>query len=168
MAGSGKSTFSRALSARTALPVVHLDVHYWRPGWAKPSEHDWREEQRALLAGDAWIADGNYYETADIPLERAATVVLLDTPWWLSAWRAFLRGLRRPEGDLPAGCEDSRMRRLRDEWWLVGRLWRGRRIEPADARALVAKYGSDAALHVLRSKREVRDFLARVTLRDAD
>ena len=167
MAGSGKSTFSRALSARTGLPVVHLDFHYWKPGWVKPSEADWRERQRKLLAGDAWIADGNYHETSDVPLERATTVVLLDVPWWLSAGRAFLRGLRRPEGELPAGCEDSALRRLRDEWWLVGRIWQGRRSEPAEARALVGKHGPDAAPHVLRSKDDVRNFLAHVTLRDA-
>lgn len=168
MAGSGKSTFSRALSARTGLPVVHLDVQYWKPGWVKPSEPEWREKQRKLLAGDAWIADGNYYETADIPLERADTVVLLDAPWWLSAWRAFVRGLHRPESELPAGCEDSAMRRLRDEWWLIGRVWLGRHSEPAEARTLVSKYGSHTALHVLRSKGDVRAFLDRVTLRNAD
>ena len=168
MAGSGKSTFSRALSARTGLPVVHLDVHYWKPGWVKPSEPEWREAQRALLAGDTWIADGNYYETADAPLARADTVVLLDMPWWLSAWRAFVRGVRRPEGELPVGCEDSAVRRLRDEWWLIGRIWHGRRSEPAQARTLVSKHASDAVLHVLRSKDNVRDFLAHATIADAD
>src|SRR5690348_17332073 len=37
MAGSGKSTFSRALSAKTGLPLIYLDLHYWKPGWVKPS-----------------------------------------------------------------------------------------------------------------------------------
>lgn len=164
LAGSGKSTFSRALSARTGLPVVHLDIHYWKPAWVKPSELEWREKQHTLLAGDAWIADGNYHETADVPLARADTVVLLDMPWWLSAWRAFVRGVRSPEGELPAGCEDSAVRRLRDEWWLIGRIWLGRRSEPAEARALVSRHAPDAVLHVLRSKRNVREFLAHARL----
>src|SRR4029079_12871886 len=83
MAGSGKSTFSRALGAKTGLPVIHLDVHYWKPGWVKPSDEEWRGKQRALLARDEWIADGNYYETLDTQVQRATTVVLLDTPWWV-------------------------------------------------------------------------------------
>src|SRR3954447_23634775 len=90
MAGSGKSTFSRAMSARTGLPVIHLDVHYWKPGWVKPSKEEWREKQRGLLAGTACIAEGNNLETLDVRLERAETIILLDTPWWTCAGRAFV------------------------------------------------------------------------------
>src|SRR2546421_5010221 len=60
LAGSGKSTFSLALAAKTGLPVIHLDLHFWKPGWVAPSETEWREKQCGVLAGDAWIADGNY------------------------------------------------------------------------------------------------------------
>src|SRR3954454_25337663 len=37
MAGAGKSTFSRALSAKTGLPIIVLDLHFWKPGWEEPS-----------------------------------------------------------------------------------------------------------------------------------
>jgi adenylate kinase family enzyme len=160
MAGAGKSTFARSLSAKTGLPVIHLDVHYWKPGWVKPSENEWREKQGRLLAGDAWIADGNYYETLDVQLERAETVVFLDTPWWICAGRAFARGLRKPVGEMPEGCEDSVGRRLRDEWGIVGRVWRRRRSEPTQARAMVSEHGSHAALHVLGSKRAAKEFVS--------
>jgi adenylate kinase family enzyme len=160
MARSGKSTFSLALSAKTGLPVVHLDLHYWKPGWVKPSENEWREKQRCLLAGEAWIADGNYYETLDLQLERAETVVLLDTPWWICAGRAFARGLRKPGGEMPEGCEDSVSRRLRDEWGIVGRVCRHRGSDPERARAIVSQHGSHAAMHVLGSKREAKEFLS--------
>jgi adenylate kinase family enzyme len=160
MAGAGKSTFSRALSARTGLPAIHLDVHYWKPGWVKPSTDEWREKQQTLLAGDAWIADGNDLETLDLRLERGETVVLLDTPWWLCAGRAFVRGLRRPIGEMPQGCEDSATRRLRDEWGLIVPIWRDRRSASERARRIVSEHGPHAGLCVLRSKREVRAFLA--------
>ena len=159
MAGSGKSTFSRALSAKTGLPVIHLDVHYWRPGWVKPSKDDWQETQRSLLAGDAWIADGNDLETLELRLERADTVVLLETPWWTCASRAFMRGLRKPVGEMPEGCKDSAWRRLRDEWRLVVVILRGRRSESERGRAILAEHGRHAASHMLGSKRAVREFL---------
>jgi adenylate kinase family enzyme len=160
MAGSGKSTFSRTLSARTGLPVIHLDYHYWKPGWVKPSEEEWRKKQRSLLAGDAWIADGNDRPGLELRLERADTIVVLDTPWWTCAGRAFVRGLRKPVGTMPEGCDDSARRRLRDEWRLVGVIWRHRRSEPDEARAIVSQHGQHAALHVLASKRAAREFLS--------
>ena len=159
MAGSGKSTFSRALSAKTGLPVINLDVHYWQPGWVKPSDDEWREEQRRLLAGAAWIVDGNYHETLELRLERADTVVFLDTPWPVCAGRAFLRGLRKRVGVMPEGCRDSAWRRLRDEWRLTVVIFRNRRSEPEREREIISQHGQNAALHVLRSKRAAREFL---------
>ena len=159
MAGSGKSTFSRALSARTGLPVIHLDLHYWKPGWVRPSDDEWRERQRTLLAREAWIIDGNYNETLPLRLERAETVVFLDTPWWLCASRAFARGLRKPGGDMPEGCEDTRKRRLRDEWGAVEKICRRRRSDPEQARSEILRHGSHTTVHVLRSRREAREFL---------
>jgi adenylate kinase family enzyme len=125
IAGAGKSTFSRALSAKTGLPVIHLDVHFWKPGWVEPSDDEWRETQRSLLTGDEWIVDGNYPATLDLRLERADTVVVLDTPWWVCAGRALGRGIRkRPVGfQLPDGCDESALRRLLDEWSVAWRIW---------------------------------------------
>ena len=158
LAGSGKSTFSVTLAARTGLPVIHLDLCFWKPGWVAPSEAEWRERQRGVLADDAWIADGNYQETLDLRLERADTVVFLDLPWWLCAGRAFLRGFRMP-AELPPGCDYPAWRRLRDEWCLAVRIWRARRSEPERERGIIERHGQHAALHVLRSRRAVREFL---------
>jgi adenylate kinase family enzyme len=159
MTGSGKSTFALALAARTGLPVIHLDVHYWKPGWVRPSDDEWRERQQTLVAGEAWIIDGNYNETLPIRLERAETVVFLDTPWWLCASRAFIRGLRKPGGEMPEGCEDSRRRRLRDEWSAIPRIWRDRRSDPECARSQYLRHGSHTTVHVLRSWRESSELL---------
>jgi adenylate kinase family enzyme len=158
LAGSGKSTFALALAAETGLPVIHLDLHFWKPGWVAPSETEWREKQRGVLVGDAWIADGNYHETLDLRLERADTVVFLDLPWWLCAGRAFLRGFRMPS-ELPEGCDYSAWLRLRDEWRLAGLIWRNRRSDPAREHEIIARHGRHVAVHVLRSKWAVREFL---------
>ena len=158
LAGSGKSTFAVALAAETGLPVIHLDLAFWKPGWVAPSETEWREKQRVVLAGDAWIADGNYHETLDLRIERADTVVVLDMPWWRCSGRALRRGFRMP-GELPEGCDYSTWARLRDEWRLAGRIWRKRHVEPAREREVILEHGQNLAVHVLRSKRAVSDFL---------
>ena len=162
IAGAGKSTFSRALSAKTGLPVIHLDVHFWKPGWVEPSEDEWCEKQRGLLTSDEWIADGNYHATLDLRLERADTVVLLDTPWWVCARRAFVRGIRkRPVGfQLPHGCDESALRRLSEEWSLIWRIWRARRSERELELRTLSWHRNHVALYVLCSKRDARDFLS--------
>lgn len=159
MMGAGKSTFARALAARTGLPLVHLDVHYWQPGWVRPGDDAWRSRQRVLLAGETWIIEGNYNETLALRLERADTVVFLDTPWWLCASRAFLRGLRTPVGEMPEGCEASVTRRLRDEWGGVAWICRLHRSEVEEARSEISHHASHKSVHLLRSRREMRAFL---------
>jgi adenylate kinase family enzyme len=164
MMGSGKSTFARSLGARTGLPVIHLDVNYWKPGWVRPSDDEWRERQRALLDGENWIIDGNYSETLSLRLERAETFVFLDTPWWLCANRAFMRGLHTSVDEMPEGCPDSFRRRLCDEWGGVGRIWRDRNSEPEYTRSEILRHGSRTSVHVLRSRREAKAFLDAVHL----
>src|SRR5947209_3777768 len=158
LAGSGKSTLSLALAAKTGLPVVHLDLVFWKPGWVAPPDDEFREQQRGVLAGNAWIADGNYGETLDLRLERADAVVVLDTPWWRCAGRAFLRGLRMPD-QLPEGCTYTRWERLRDEWQLIPRIWRIRCSEPMRERQIISEHAQHAAVHVLTSKSAVMAFL---------
>ena len=160
-AGAGKSTFSRALSERTGLPVIHLDIYFWQPGWVEPSDKAWRDKQRELLAGDAWIADGNYHETLALRVERADAVVYLDTPRWLCATRALIRGVRsRPAGFvLPEGCDETRTLRWRAEWRLSRVIWRNHRSDRERELAIVSEHGRHAPLHVLRTKQDARAFI---------
>ena len=160
LAGSGKSTLALAIAAETGLPVIHLDLAFWKPGWTEPSESEWRDRQREVLAGDAWIAEGNYHETLDLRLERAEAVVVLDMPWWMCSLRALRRGLTMPD-QLPAGCEYTRWQRLRDEWQLAVRIWRNRLSEPVREREIISDHGGHAVRHVLRSRRDVDQFLRR-------
>jgi adenylate kinase family enzyme len=165
IAGSGKSTFAVALARKTGLPVVHLDLHFWKPGWVEPSEDEWRTVQQRVLAGDAWIADGNYRETLALRLKVADTLVVLDMPWWLCAGRAVLRGFRMP-GELPEGSTYTRWQRLRDESRLAVLIWRNRHSEPESERRIVAEHGQHLAVHVLKSKRSVNEFLDRLVTTD--
>ncbi len=158
LAGSGKSTLSKALAAKTGLPLIHLDLEFWQPGWVEPSLDEWEDAQRVALAGDAWIADGNYHETLALRLERADTVLFLDLPWWRCSARALRRGFEM-WGELPPGCEYTRWRRLRDEWKLAVRIWRENRAQPEIERQIISQHGQHVALHVFSTTREVNHFL---------
>ena len=101
MAGAGKSTFSRQLAAKTGLPLIHLDLHSWRPGWVRVPHDELIEVQRQLLAGQRWIVDSNDVDE-DLLVAHADTLVVITTQWWVCSWRAFRRGLRRPAEDATA------------------------------------------------------------------
>lgn len=107
--GSGKSTFSRALGERTGLPVVHLDQHYWRPGWVETPDDEWPEVVEGLIAEDRWIIDGNFGGTLPARLERADTVVHLDLPRSVCMRSVILRvikGYGRTRPDLAPDCPE--------------------------------------------------------------
>ena len=162
MAGAGKSTFSRVLSTKTGLPVICLDLHSWNPGWVRVPEGEFLEKQRVLLAGEKWIVDSNDVDS-DLLFERADTLLILDTPWWICAWRAFRRGLQRPRYiQLPNGCDESLSQRLRDEWGIVWRNWRDRKLVRERELSLASRCRGLLKVHVLSSKQEVADFADRV------
>ena len=114
---------------------------------------------RGIAPGE-YVVNANYYESLDIQLERAQTVVVLNTPWWICSSRAFRRGLRRPGGVMPEGCKDSVRRRISDEWGMVGRIWLVRRSAPEQAREMLLLHGPRVAQYVLRTKRAAREFLS--------
>ncbi|WP_218106970.1 hypothetical protein [Micromonospora haikouensis] len=102
--GAGKSTLARAVAGRLDLPLVHLDRHYWRPGWIAPDHAVWRTTVAALAAEPAWVMDGNYGSSLDLRLPRADLLVLVDLPWPLCLARVVRRRwARRSSGrpDLP-------------------------------------------------------------------
>jgi adenylate kinase family enzyme len=161
MAGAGKSTFSRQLAAKTGLPLIHLDLHSWGPGWVRVPHDELIEIQRQLLAGQRWIVDSNDVDE-DLLVAHADTLVVITTQWWVCSWRAFRRGLRRPaETQLPEGCEESLSQRIGDEWSIAWRNWRDRKTVLENDRRLAKRCADLLDVHVLRSKQELVSFLRR-------
>ena len=78
--GAGKSTFARQLAALTGLPVIHLDRHYWRPGWERTPTEEWNGIVQALAAGTSWIIDGNYTNSLSLRVQRCDAIVFFDFP----------------------------------------------------------------------------------------
>lgn len=69
--GAGKSTVAKQLAEITGLPLIHLDRHYWLPGWEEPSRDAWRVIVESLSAQPEWIMDGTYSGTLQQRLARA-------------------------------------------------------------------------------------------------
>lgn len=111
-AGAGKTTLARYLGQHLALPVVHLDQLFWRPGWVAPPVTDWKQQVNQLLARPTWILDGYYHNTLDVTCRAADTIIFLDIARQRCLYRVCLRYLRKKlfrqmRRDLPDGCAEQ-------------------------------------------------------------
>lgn len=154
---AGKSTIAARLGRALDLPVVHLDVYHWKPGWVREEPRRWRAVVEDLVAADAWVQDGNYAGTLDVRLPRADLVVFVDYPRRVCLFRAYRRLLRsrgRP-WNVP-GCPervDAEMRRYLWRWPTEGR---------PRTLGLVREYASPGTVVTLSSPRAAERWLRSV------
>ena len=85
----------RAAAARLGIPYVELDAIRHLPDWQELPDEEFRAAVRAVVAGDAWIVDGNYGPVRQITWSRATTVVWLDLPRWLVMIQVIGRSVSR-------------------------------------------------------------------------
>jgi len=78
--GSGKTTFAEKLHTATGLPLFYLDAIWHLPDRTHISRADFDAKLREILAGDAWLIDGNYSRTLEVRMAACDTVFLFDLP----------------------------------------------------------------------------------------
>ena len=153
--GAGKSTLSARLAAGLGVPVYHLDLHHWDPGWIYRESARARENVRQLCDTPAWVMDGNFAESFDLRMPRADTLVWLDYPRATCLRRILMRtikdyGSQKP--DLPEGCPEQ------FDLGVLQFAWRfPQQSRPAITEA-IARYGSHLDVFTLCDDRAVAAF----------
>jgi adenylate kinase family enzyme len=157
-AGSGKSTFARALAEKTRLPLCHLDQLYWCGHWTHVSREDFDAALQEALDQPTWIIDGNYNRTLPHRLTYCDTVFYFDLPAVVSLWGVTKRviknyGKTRPDmgGNCPE-CFDGR------KWELYRNVMTFNRQHRKDYYELLENT-RHAKVTVFRSRRQVKKFL---------
>jgi len=119
------------------------------------SSEAFAELQRGIVQDERWVIDGGL-EWIALRLARVDTVVCLDLPPWVCAWRVVRRtGRRRPDYSP----------QLRASWrWmaiLAHRIvWKYPNSRRPKLNAALAEHASDATLIHLRSRSQVAAFSA--------
>ncbi|EFG54838.1 hypothetical protein C5L18_001206 [Lactobacillus amylolyticus] len=72
--GSGKSTFSRKLNQKTALPICYLDRLLWNSDKTTVSRDVFNQRLAKELQKPTWIMDGNYSFSLPMRLLRCDTI----------------------------------------------------------------------------------------------
>ncbi|MEU2611504.1 AAA family ATPase [Micromonospora sp. NPDC007271] len=155
--GAGKSTLAREVARRLDLPLIHLDRHFWRPGWIAATDADFRAEVARLAARSAWVMDGNYRSTLDLRLPRADLLVLCDPPWPLCLARVLRRRWAyraTPRPDLPDGCPEQL------DLQFLRYVWRYPRRSRPLVYAAVAAHAPEVPVIRLRTRADTRRWLA--------
>lgn len=154
--GAGKSTLAKKLAAKLGLPLIHLDQHYWQPGWVPMEPEKWPDVIADLTARDSWVMDGNYAGALDQRLEVADLAVFLDFNRWKSLWGTFTRVLKQSgqvRSDMAPGCPE----RFDAEFFIW--LWNFPRDSKPDLEAALARHPGTRVVR-LTSRREVDRWLA--------
>ena len=79
--GSGKSTFAEKLKEATGLPLYHLDLFQFKPGWQKTPEPEFNAIHNNWLNEKSWIIEGvGDWQPLKKRLQTADTIIYLDFP----------------------------------------------------------------------------------------
>lgn len=158
--GSGKSTVGLALGRALGLPVHHLDRIHWGPQWATLSDADRQAAVTRVLALPAYVLEGGSPKTYAARLADCDTLIWLDLNPALRLWRVLAR-VRRNRGksrpDLPPDSPEDHPVHSRRFW---RHLARSLPHEQAEFAALASRAPAGTRVIRLRSRREVRRFLA--------
>lgn len=154
--GAGKSMFARELGERTALPVIHLDRLFWKPGWVPMPDDEWHAVHSELLEADRWIIDGNYGGEMEARIAAADTVIFLDLPRLVCLQGALQRHWRHRAGGRPDIAPDLREHvDLKFLWWIFRYPDKNR----PRVLARLAKAPASTQVIRVRSRREARQIL---------
>ncbi len=155
--GAGKSTLARALGTRTGLPVIHIDLIHWKPGWVERTRAEKTKLCLEVHARDTWIFEGGHSSTWPDRLNRCDTLIWLDIPLPIRLWRVFKRTLKdygKSRPDLPENCPEQ----FDPEFYRF--IWRTRNRSRQKMRALFETTPPSKQKFHLKTKSDVSIFLA--------
>jgi adenylate kinase family enzyme len=161
ISGAGKSTLAIEMGALLKLPVIHLDQHFWSPGWVPTESAIWRERVAELIGGDRWIIEGNYAGTLELRMTAADTVVFLDFSTLPALFRVLKRWLRyrgKDRPDVSPGCPE------RIDIEFLRWIWKFRRETRPGLLKILNEQGQSKQIHVLKGSIQVDRFLDSLSL----
>lgn len=152
--GSGKSFLAKELSVITGLPLIHLDMEFWRPNWEITPDEAWKKKQIELTSREEWIMDGTHTSTLEIRFQKADLIILLDINR-LVCLRGVMKRYGKKRTDMPHYLEE----RVDVEFikFLKG-LWRFSRTRKRTILSLHKTY-PEKKFFVIESRKKMNELL---------
>jgi len=153
--GSGKSTLAGELGNKLHLPVFYIDHIHWQAGWIEREQSEKDRLCAEVHSSYKWIFEGGNSSTWDERVERADTLIWLDFPLRIRAWRIFFRTIRyygRSRPDLPEGCPEQFTLEF------IGFIWRTRKKGRKRMSRFFDSVSCEKEKYHLRNRSEVEEF----------
>ena len=93
--GSGKSTFSRRLSAKLNYPYLEMDKMFWKANWVESSNEEFFAKLKHHVSQPTWVLDGNYNKTVSIKWAEVDTIIWIDYSLLRTVYQAIKRAITR-------------------------------------------------------------------------
>lgn len=158
-AGSGKSTLAQKLHAITRLPIFYLDQYYWKPGWVKTDPDEYKKIHDQLCDQEKWLIDGINLRVMEYRIKRADMIIFLNMPRYICFYRIFKRTFKyygTETHSSPKGCPE----RFNGEFLkFLKWVWVFKKRYPPAIRELLKNYENTKQIYILKSQKEIDQFL---------
>lgn len=154
--GSGKSTLTNHLGKILKLPIFHLDIHFWQPGWREPDAEWWNRKHKEITLNDSWIIDGNFRDKFPDRFERADAVIFLDFSTLSCLRYAIERVFQRygqVRSDMAEGCPEK------FDWEFIKWIWSFNNNNRAKIFEAISRYNMNDRSIILKNRKGVNQFL---------
>jgi len=159
--GAGKSTLSKALGRQLDIPVVHLDAHFWQPGWVMSERSVFDDFLKKTMAKDKWIMDGHYSRTLPDRIKEADQVIYIDMPLHTRLYRVVKRRFQyknKTRPDMNSGCPEKL------DWDLISFVLSFRKKNHETTMDLARKVDQVTFIH-LKGKKAVRSYISSLSIK---
>jgi len=161
-AGSGKTTLSFKLHKKLNVPLIHLDQHYWKPGWQRSSLDEFAQIHDELCWQDEWIMEGSYMNVFSSRVVRSDVIIFLDLPRYLCLWRVLKRTICN-FGKVIPGSPNSPQQPLSLNFWnFLKWIWNFNRRYRNMILTILNLYKDHKDIYILRSPKEIENFYERL------
>jgi len=159
--GTGKSTFSKQLGDILNIQVIHLDKHFWKPGWVESTKEEWNETVIKLISKDKWIIDGNYSNTLRLRADAANEILCFDYSSVFCTYRIFKRIIKtklklEPRHEMAEGCPEKWF-----DWEFIKFTWNfNKKIRPVTIRILNELNFNKKRVTIFKNANEAKYYLS--------
>jgi adenylate kinase family enzyme len=160
---SGKTTFASTLARLMRVKHIELDAIHWLPHRTRRPHDEFRRLVEEAVAADQWVLDGNYSRTRDLVWSRATSLIWLNYPLHVVAYRALGRTTQRvfDEQILYSGNRETFRQAFLSQdsilLWVLKTYYRRRREY---SRLLQEYQDQQVQIYVFRAPAEADRFLA--------